>query len=221
MRKRTFSEDYKYGPVLQNESQVFKKDLYKRIGIRSLFLNKKILDLGCGFGTDSIILAKFARLVIGVDILNYKEWKFFKSKKIRFLEADSAKLPFNDNTFDGVYLKDLLHHIKAVDKTLEEIKRVTKPGGSIVILEGNRYNPIFFIYATTIKGHDHFTQKELKKLIYKRFTNVRFIFMEAYPPFRFPMPIYKIILNIEKKVNKLYFLKSFFSYNIVVIKNEK
>lgn len=222
MRKRNLSNKYEYGPVLQKESQVFKADIYKRIGLRRLFLRKKILDLGCGYGTDSIILAKFARRVVGVDIIKYKEWTLFSDKKIKFIKADSAKLPFSDNTFDGVYLKDLLHHVRGgVGPVLDEIKRVTKPSGEIVILEANRYNPVLFIYATKLRGHDHFTQNEFKRLIASNFLNFRYVFLEAYPPFRFPMKIFKLILKIESKINNLHFLSPFFTYNIAVIKNVK
>ena len=221
MRKRKFSNLYKYGLVLEKESQVFFMDLYKRVEIKNLFSNKKILDLGCGIGAEPIVLSKFAKLVVGVDIIEHKEWEIFKSRKIKFQKASSTKLPFKDNAFDGVYLKDLLHHIKGINKTFEEIKRVTKANGDIVIVEANRYNPIFYVYVTTLKGHDHFTQNEFKDLIKNNFPNSKFIYLEAYPPFRFPMKVYKFIQKIEKKINRIHFLRSIFCYNVAIIKNIK
>lgn len=221
MRKRTFSQEYKYGQVLDNASQLFKKNLYQRIGLKKLFFGKKVLDLGCGFGTDSIILAKFSKKVVGFDIDKYEEWKLFKNKKIEFVKGDSSKMPFKDNTFDGVYLKDLLHHVKNVGKTIDEIKRVTKAGGYITILEGNRYNPLFFILITKIRGHDHFTQKEFKKIMNSKFDNCKILNLEAYPPFFLKASMYKHVLKIERAVERLTFLRPFFTYNIAVIKNSK
>lgn len=221
MRNRISKDKYEYGPALNKESKLFREDIYRRIGIGKIFRNKKVLDLGCGFGADSALLAKFAKEVYAIDIEKYREWNVFKSNKIKFRVGESSKLPFADNTFDGVYLKDLLHHVKAVSESLSEIKRVTKPGGEIVILEGNRYNPFFYIYATKIQGHDHFTQKEFKKIITDKFPAVRFIALEAYPPLRFPMQFFKLILKIEKAMNKLNFLSPFFAYNICIIKNIK
>lgn len=221
MRKRNVHKTYEYGLVLHKESQVFKEDVYKRIGLNKIFLHKKILDLGCGHGTDSIVLENFANRVIGVDIQSYKEWKILKTKKIKYIKANASRLPFKDNAFDGVYLKDLLHHVKNVDAILHEINRVTKKNGKIVILEANRYNPILYLYATLMMGHDHFTQKEFEKLVINIFPKSKFVYLEAYPPFRFPMKIYKLILWLEKKVNKLSFLNLFFAYNIALIKNVK
>lgn len=221
MRKRNIENTYNYGLVLHKESQVFKSDIYERIGLDKIFTNKKILDLGCGHGTDSIVLENFARSVVGVDIQRYKEWKVLKSRKIEYIKADASKLPFKDNTFDGVYLKDLLHHANDVNAILSEIKRVTKNGGNVIILEANRYNPLLYFYTTLLKGHDHFTQKEFRNLVKNKFLKSRFISLEAYPPFRFPMGAYKVILWIEKKINKLAFLNPLFAYNIALIKNIK
>jgi ubiquinone/menaquinone biosynthesis C-methylase UbiE len=221
LRKRKLSKDYKYGYVLEEPSQAFLKDLLDRAKTTKLFENKKVLDVGCGFGTGSLIISQKAKEVIGLDITEYEEWKLFKSKKLKFIKGSSSKLPFKDNIFDGVHLKDLLHHIKDVDKTLEEIKRVTKPNGIIIIYEANRYNPLFYLYITKLCGHDHFTQAEFKKLLNDKFPDNRFIHSEAYPPFRLPMPLFKHILSIEKKINKLSFLRPIFTYNIAVVKNIK
>ncbi len=221
MKKRTFKTEYKYGKVLDDASQVFRKDLYNRIGIPKLFSHKKVLDLGCGYGIDAYNLTHFADSVVGADIDLHPQWNQFRGKKLKFIKGNSSNLPFKDNSFDGVYLKDLIHHVDNIDKTLSEIKRVTKPGGNIVIVEGNRYNPIFYLYATKIRGHDHFTQSEFKSMILNLFPSVNFLYLEAYPPFTFPKRIFKVVLFVEKIINKLIFLNPIFSYNVAVIKNKK
>lgn len=221
MRKRKTDKDYKYGFVLEEESQVFFNDLYERISLKKYFQNKKILDLACGIGAEPFALSKIAKEVIGVDIESHKEWKEFQNNKVKFQRATSSRIPFKDNSFEGAYLKDLLHHINEVEKTLDEVKRVTQNNGTIVIVEANRYNPLLYLYVTKVRGHDHFTRGEFKKQILKTFPKSEFIYLESYPPFIVSLNIYKKILKIERLVNKLKFLNPIFAYNIAIIKNFK
>ncbi len=221
MRKRKLSKEYKYEYIFEKESKLFIKDYNDRIGVKKLFSNKKILDLGCGFGTGSVVIGEFAKSVIGTDIVKYKEWDSLKTKNVSFKKTSTGRLPFKDSTFDGVFIKDVLHHLKDMDRMLKEVLRVTKTGGDIIILEGNRYNPIFYFYVTTVRGHDHLTQKEFKNLISKYFPNSKYMSFEAYPPFRFPMIIYKFVIKIERLISGMTFLRSFFSYNAAIIKNKK
>lgn len=221
MRKRKLSKEYKYEYIFEKESRLFIKDYNERIGVKKIFSNKKVLDLGCGFGTGSVVIGEFARSVVGADIVKYREWDFLKNKNVSFKKTGPGKLPFKDNSFDGVFIKDVLHHLKDMDKTLKEVSRVTKVGGDIIILEGNRYNPIFYIYVTSIRGHDHLTKGEFRYLIKKHFPKSKFISLEAYPPFRFPMIIYKNVVKVEKVISGIGFLKPFLSYNAAIIKNVK
>lgn len=212
---------FKYGNFLADESQIFRFDLYKRIGVPKYFKNMKILDLGCGYGIDSKNFTKFSDNVVGSDIDEHPTWKIYSNKNLKFVKSKSEKLPFKDNEFDCVYLKDLLHHVGNVSKTLKEIRRVTKNNGTVVILEGNRYNPLFYIHATRLNGHEHFSKNELIRRIRSVFSNAKFLNHEAYPPYRFNKETYRIIIKIEKYIEKLSLFKNFFSYNVVVITNTK
>jgi SAM-dependent methyltransferase len=165
-------------------------------------------------------LLKYAKNVVGTDILTHKSWKKLTSHSLTFKKGDSEKLPFGSKLFEGVFLKDLLHHVDDPRKALKEIKRVSKNGASIIIIEGNRYNPLFFLYATKINGHEHFTQKQFKELISEFFPKVKFKTIECYPPFFLGREAFKLVLWIEKRYEKLGFLKKFYSYNIATIKNE-
>lgn len=207
-----------YKNIFNDTTQMFRLELYKRICLERLFLNKKVLDVGCGYGVDVINFSKFAKSVTGVDVAYHSSWKNNKNKKIKFTMSNSDKLPFLNEEFEGVFLKDLLHHINNRNKTLEEIKRVSSKGAHIVILEGNRYNPIFYIYATRIKGHKHFSQKQFRSMIIQHFPNVTFYSIEIYPPFIITNKLfYKILIKLERLINKIKILNHFFSYNVAII----
>ncbi len=84
-----------------------------------------------------------------------------KAQKLRFSVADVCNLPFPDESFELVFEKDVLHHVEDKMKASKEIFRITKTGGHIICIEGNRYNPIFYFHMTLMKGHDHFTKSIL------------------------------------------------------------
>jgi len=209
---------FSYGDVEGKSSGIFRENLYGKVSTRELFKDKILLDLGCGYGLDSFNFSKYAKSVTGSDLEYNPFWDKIKNTKIKFIQSPSEKLPFKDKTFNGVYMKDLLHHVENVEKTLKEAKRVSSEDANIIILEGNRYNPIFYFLVTKIRGHEHFTQTEFRRIILKHFPNAQFLSVEAYPPFFFNERQYKIIISIEKIINKFSFLSPFFSYNAAIIK---
>lgn len=97
---------------------------------------KKILDLGCGDGVLSYMLAKERAIVSGVDssdvAIAYAKEKT-KKMQIEFRKANVYELPFDDNEFDAVVSSDVIEHLQDVNQYLKEIKRVTKKGGIIVL----------------------------------------------------------------------------------------
>lgn len=55
--------------------------------------------------------------------------------KIRFQYFDAQNLPFDDESFDGIFLYDSLQHIQNRELALKECIKVLKPGGVIIIIE--------------------------------------------------------------------------------------
>jgi len=63
------------------------------------------------------------------------------------LLSDAKLLPFNDSEFDAVYSYGVIHHIPDIEKVLDEIRRVLRPGG---IFMGMVYNKDSLLYAYSI-----------------------------------------------------------------------
>lgn len=103
------------------------------------------LDLGCGTGKITFELARSLRgkgRVIGLDfneaMLKIAEERLSKAsypQSIRFLLGNAMALPFPDATFDYATAGFLLRNVTNLEKALNEMVRVVKPGGRIVILE--------------------------------------------------------------------------------------
>jgi ubiquinone/menaquinone biosynthesis C-methylase UbiE len=102
--------------------------------------DNRVLDVGCGSGSMSRLLARsFPRVeVVGVD-LREEYLDFARSlasaeniKTLIFRSADVFALPFADKSFDVVWTKYLLQWLKEPKRALNELKRVTRPGGVVV-----------------------------------------------------------------------------------------
>lgn len=182
--------------------------------------NKKILDVGCGPCIDALIFRKVYKLnYYGIDIYEHENIKGIKG--LKFKKAGIYNIPFNDSTFDYVFLHDVLHHIdepkQRINKHIEalkEVKRVCKKGGSIIIVEANRYNPLFYPHMVLMLGHDHFKQSYFKKIISEVFPQTTFKYFEAH---LYPLRFLKV-WKIYEKIMELIVPKRFLAYNISIIK---
>lgn len=130
-------EYFEYYNLLRekNESLEFSYKLheYKNFG------GKKVLDIGCGNG---YVLSKYAKEgaeVYGIDItetsidLCNKRFEYL-SLNGNFQVANAEELPFSNNSFDCVCSMGVLHHVPDTEKAVNEIHRVLKPGGRIILM---------------------------------------------------------------------------------------
>jgi SAM-dependent methyltransferase len=137
-----------------------------------------LLDVGCGDGGVAALLRERVREVVAVDVQPSAAWH--DAPGLTFQVADGESLPFEDASFDLVHSKDSLHHMDAPERAVAEYRRVLKPGGTALIVEANRSNPIFFPHMTLALGHQHFTRTRLRSLIGAAFPRARFGAFEAH-----------------------------------------
>jgi ubiquinone/menaquinone biosynthesis C-methylase UbiE len=126
----------------------------------------RVLDAGCGAGNVAEVLAEWGCQVTGIDI----ECQDAAVKRLQqaggvFCEASAEALPFPDAQFDAALVKDAFHHMKNPARALSELCRVVRPGGPIVVIEANRYNPVFYLHLTLCGEHDHFTRWGLRRFL--------------------------------------------------------
>lgn len=118
---------------------------WRKIAINGLkkYQPKQIIDVATGTGDFAFESLKRLNpdFVTGVDIsegmlqLARVKAKDRKTERISFSKGDSENLNFEDNSFDAATVAFGVRNFENLEKGLEEIKRVLKPGGRLVVLE--------------------------------------------------------------------------------------
>ncbi|MBQ4358623.1 MAG: methyltransferase domain-containing protein [Proteobacteria bacterium] len=139
--------------------------------------NAQLLDVGCGTGALlEKIRNRFPNIILnGIDIAT-NMLDIARKRNLShttFTEGDAEQLPYEDNAFDLVLCCSSFHHYPNPDQAISEFRRVTRPGGKVIICDMELpdiarlfANHILFPYQH--KGDVHvYTQQEIKMLLRK------------------------------------------------------
>jgi len=122
---------------------------------------KRVLEVGCGIGTDSINFARAGAELTAVDLsseslqLAQQRAKVMGvAERIRFVQANAEELTKTlDEPFDLVYSFGVVHHTPNPERALAEIRALTAPGGTLKLMVYNRRSwKVFWIVAAQERG---------------------------------------------------------------------
>ena len=123
--------------------------------------NKIVLDIASGEGYGSNLMSEYAEFVYGVDIdretIENAQAKY-KNKNIKFYEGSTSKIPLENKTIDVVISFETIEHHDKHEEMLDEIKRVLKPNGLLIISTPDKY-----FYSDKRNYKNEFHVKELYK----------------------------------------------------------
>jgi ubiquinone/menaquinone biosynthesis C-methylase UbiE len=156
------------------------------------YRGKRVLEVGCGAGTDLVRFAKGGALVSGVDLSasaialarkNFEQQNL--SAELR--EADGERLPFDDGSFDFVYAHGVVQYTPHPQALVDECRRVLKPGGEAVFQVYNRIswlNVLSKLMKVPLEHEDapvlrKYSASEFRELL-KDFDDVRIV-EERFP----------------------------------------
>ena len=107
-----------------------------------LIAGDEVLDVACGAGYGSALLAQRARHVVGADIsaatIEHARKRYAPVTNLEFRQADCAALPFADASFDAVVSFETIEHIEAQAQFLDEVRRVLRPEGVVILSSPNK-----------------------------------------------------------------------------------
>ena len=126
--------------------------------------DKDILEIACGPGLGLGYMAKKAKSVIGGDIdpVQVQMGNDYYEGRIKLVELNAEKLPFNNQSFDVILLLEAIYYIEDTDTFFKEAVRLLRPNGKLMICypnnEWENFNPSPFTF-------NYFTHKEMADLM--------------------------------------------------------
>jgi Methylase involved in ubiquinone/menaquinone biosynthesis len=111
----------------------------------------KVLEAGCGIGAQTVIISKnspqaqITSIDISEDSLHKAKERAAKEgvKNVDFRVESIFDLPFEDESFDHIFVCFVLEHLKEPVEALANLRRVLKKGGTITVIEGDHGSCFF------------------------------------------------------------------------------
>jgi ubiquinone/menaquinone biosynthesis C-methylase UbiE/DNA-binding transcriptional ArsR family regulator len=105
-----------------------------------------IADVGCGTGSLTFELARFAEKAIGIDLsteMLRRARELAKARRVRNVEfriGDALKLPLKSRQVDAAFCVMVLHFLPEPQRAIEELCRITRMGGAVIVVDLVRHN---------------------------------------------------------------------------------
>lgn len=103
--------------------------------------NLTLADIGCGTGSLTLELARFARKVIGVDLSHemLRRARVVAKERelhnVEFHRGDALHLPLETHSVDAAFCVMVLHFLADPQRAIGELCRITRPGGSVIVVD--------------------------------------------------------------------------------------
>ncbi|MBU5537651.1 MAG: class I SAM-dependent methyltransferase [Candidatus Aenigmarchaeota archaeon] len=141
------------------------------------FVDKTILEVGCGIGRLSSLITQKGGIYTGLD--SNKEFITYCKKKykgLKFIKSSSDKLPFENEQFDVLLYPWVLPDVKNILPTLREGYRVLKKSGIVICVDGTfigEYGILIKEFFKKTRMHREFYFKILRDSLISVFRNIQ------------------------------------------------
>lgn len=197
----------------------------------------RALDLGCGTVefyelVKDYMKSKYIGLDLSADMLEFGRKKY---NKIKLIQGDAENLPFRKNSFDFVIGRGIIHHLPNSLKGMEEVYRVVRKGGYVLISEphSNRvlsiFRKVYYRFSSHFSEvHKSFLEEEIlslfenvgfkiKKIKFWGILSFPFAFPDITPTYKIiPYGLFKYLVKIDRLLTKLPVIKQF-SWHIIIL----
>jgi ubiquinone/menaquinone biosynthesis C-methylase UbiE len=121
------------------------------------FRGARLLEIGCGMGTDLLQFSRGGARCIGIDLtprsieITRHRFRLYGAEGA-FMISDGECLPFRDDSFDVVYSNGVLHHTPDTAGAIREVHRVLRPGGVAKVMLYHRHSLNYWFEVILRRG---------------------------------------------------------------------
>jgi GT2 family glycosyltransferase/SAM-dependent methyltransferase len=148
------------------EADLFNEHFVRYVYAREFCHGQRVLDTGCGVGYGSGHIADVAAYVVGIDndarAVGFARGHYGRPN-VSYLVGDCQSLPFESQAFDVVTSFELIEHLPDAKCYLEEIRRVLKPSGTLVVSTPNR--PVYHEHLGDVTNPFHVREWDLEEFL--------------------------------------------------------
>jgi SAM-dependent methyltransferase len=159
--------------------------LVKSLKVYQYFSNyandKKVLDVGCGYGHGSYLLRQKAKSVVGIDLLKEKIevaknlYDNIENLEFKLLDAFKLDSTFPESSFDIIIALEFIEHLKKPLKFLQIARNLLSDDGLLILSTPNRLTRGFEGVPWNPEHVREFDPDSLKDLLSKEFNTVKII----------------------------------------------
>lgn len=159
----------------------------------SAYQGKRLLEVGCGVGTDLIRFAHAGAIVTGVDLaevsIDLARKNFAQDGMTAALWVmNGENLGFADGSFDVAYAHGVLQYTADAEQMIRELHRVLRPGGEAILMVYNKYSWLNLLSKLMRVALEHEDAPVLRLYSIKQFKTMLSSFAEVrIVPERFPV----------------------------------
>ena len=160
--------------------QIRYEHLHRYAFCRPYALGRNVLDIACGEGYGSAVLAQVATHVVGVDIapeaVNHARERYQgRFHNLEFVLGSATGIPYPDESFDLAVSFETIEHLSEQEAMLSELRRVLCPDGILIISTPDRD-----VYHRAYGAENPFHVKELDKPSFRKMLRRHFPFVDLY-----------------------------------------
>lgn len=121
------------------------------------FRGARLLEIGCGMGTDLLQFSRGGARCVGIDLtprsieITQHRFKLYGAEGA-FMISDGENLPFRSESFDVVYSNGVLHHTPDTEGAIREVHRVLRPGGVAKVMLYHRNSLNYWLEIVLRRG---------------------------------------------------------------------